>query len=105
VPRAFIDLKLPAASTGTTVSGADVVTLDDPMLFGSLTPTPLISPGTASTATQTLTKPDGTIPSSGDMIEDVKINVSVPDNQAKGLYHGFVSVAAAVVAEVYAHVR
>ena len=105
VPRAFIDIPLPSSSTGTSIAGEDIVSLDDPAPFGILVPTPLTSPGLTPPVAVTLRAPDDSTPPATQEVEDIKVKVSVPDNQAKGLYHGFVSAAGSVVVEVYANVH
>jgi hypothetical protein len=103
-PRAFIDVPLPAP-TGVSIAGEDIVDLEDPVPFGILSPTPLTSPGLTPPVTVTLRAIDDSTPPPTQEMEDIKVKVNVPDTQAKGLYHGFVSAAGGVVVEVYVHVR
>jgi hypothetical protein len=105
VPRAFIDVPLPPVPGGPPIAGEDIVGLDDPAPFGILSPTPLTSPGLTPPVTVTLRAIDDTTPPPTQEMEDIKVKVRVPDTQAKGLYHGFVSAAGAVVVEVYVNVR
>jgi hypothetical protein len=107
VPRAFIDIPLPPSPTTppTSIAGEDIVSLDDPAPFGILSATPLTSPGLTPPVTVILRAIDDTTPPATQEMEDIKVKVSVADTQPKGLYHGFVSAAGAVVVEVYVNVR
>jgi len=98
-PTAFIDIQTPGG--GGTGSPNTTATLDDPVgTIGLLQVTPLVSPGIGSTLTMGVTALGTAVP-----IEQITITVTVPNNQAPGLYSGFISSGGAVQVEVYVSVH
>jgi hypothetical protein len=81
-----------------------IVTLDDPVQVGALMATPLISPGVTTTLNPTVTG-EPVPPSPVTPVEKAKLDLSVSNQQALGLYHGFVHAGTVILFEVYVSVH
>ena len=99
-PSVFIDIAVTGG--GGTVTRGATANLDDTVPnMAAFNKTPLVTPGANIPAASVAL----TNPGAGPEVDDLKIDVTVPNNQQVGLYQGFISVGTAVVVSVNVNVH